>query len=93
MSNRLIAEVREENDAVVVNDLTTRNFTSAATLPHLPFLTFEHWHTHRSPSLGVCWYDAGGKQSAVCPERTGTVTLLPGPKARHHNTTTTTEDF
>lgn len=41
MNNRLTAEVREENGAVDVNDLTTRIFTSAATLPNLsPPLSF-----------------------------------------------------
>lgn len=36
MNNRLTAEVREENGAVDVNDLTTCIFTSAATLPNRP---------------------------------------------------------
>lgn len=36
MNNKLAAEVREEKDAVGANDLM-RIFTSAATLPDLPF--------------------------------------------------------
>lgn len=96
--NRLTAEVGEESDAGGVNDFTTCIFPPAAALPNLPppcslfppYTTFEHWHTHTVHHHWVC---AGTmlevKPSSVCPERssTVTVTLLPGPKAHHDNTT------
>lgn len=61
MNNRL-TEVREENDADGVNDLTTCIFTSAATLPNL-FLSptlplfYKFWtltHTHIFRHYWVC---------------------------------------
>lgn len=97
INNRLTALIREKNDAIGSND-STCIFTSAATLPTPPplsfstllynFWTLTHTHTHCSPSLHgcVCWYDAGGKQSSVCPERTNTrCCLAPKPTMQHHH--------
>lgn len=88
MNNRLTAEVREEDDAVGVNDFNAYLYICSFPTSPLPFTTFEHWHTHthRSPSLSVCWYDAGGKQFfSACPERTVTlVAWSQNPPPQHH---------
>lgn len=49
-----------------VNELTTCSFSSPPPSSHLFFLPlFINTDTHVARLLGVCWYDAGGKQSSA----------------------------